>query len=364
MGQFRFRKLEKFQVGRDGENLLLSLPFGRTPRGLVYRSCPNQACSPGLFLLGDSPEDQTIGAVNAPLVRRRPKNPGTTCPYCGTDADDGEFLFQGDINAATEHVAWAVQQDVADFIGDALADMARGINRSGSKCISADYTPGSKEPEPVVWREDLLRNLTCTTCERHYGVYAIALFCPDCGSRNLGVHFQREVELVQKQIDVARSIDDKELSYRLLGNAHEDVLTALETYLKTAFRFIVRNRLPTRYVEICSAIKSDFQNIDRGRRQFALLSFDPYAALSEGELSALRLNIEKRHIVVHNLGLADERYQRTSQDEQAGQTIRILADDISSFAAICAKVVATIEGLPDFLPPSLSTTNGPVENDS
>lgn len=59
-------------------------------------------------------------------------------------------------------------------------------------------------------------------------MFAIALFCPDCGAPNLALHFARETELVGQQVDLAESQDRQELAYRLLGNAHEDVLTAFE----------------------------------------------------------------------------------------------------------------------------------------
>src|SRR5256885_975016 len=58
----------------------------------------------------------------------------------------------------------------------------------------------SHRPKPLAIREDLLRDLECGICRRSYGVYAIALFCPDCGGPNLALHFQREVQLVREQI--------------------------------------------------------------------------------------------------------------------------------------------------------------------
>ena len=32
----------------------------------------------------------------------------------------------------------------------------------------------------------------CDHCGRDYGVFAIGLFCPDCGAPNLRLHFARE----------------------------------------------------------------------------------------------------------------------------------------------------------------------------
>ena len=55
-------------------------------------------------------------------------------------------------------------------------------------------------------------------------------FCPDCGAPNIHLHFAREVVLVREQVELAVSLasDQRELAYRLMGNAHEDVLTAFE----------------------------------------------------------------------------------------------------------------------------------------
>ena len=350
MGEFQFRTLEQFRVGRTADSMQLSLPVSRSPRGLIYRSCPNDDCTPGLFLIGDPPASQSLAQESEHLVRRQPGTPGMTCPYCGLDDEDSNFLFEDDVEAAKEYIQWAVTKDAADFLGSALDDMARTINQGGG-AITARLTKGPEESKPFVWREDLLRNLTCDTCLRPYGVYAIGLFCPDCGAENVHVHFRREMELIEKQIQLARGLDDEELSYRLLGNAHEDVLTALETYLKTIFRFIVRQRHSERYEESCSkkAIGNSFQNIARGRKQFAQFGIDPYAGVLANDMEALLRNIEKRHVVGHNLSMADEGYVRTHEDQQAGQTVPLLADDITRFSEICEGVVRGIaRSTPEF----------------
>jgi hypothetical protein len=122
--------------------------------------------------------------------------------------------------------------------------MAKDFNRKvggGLFGISMEVEGGSSS-RPRAWIEDLLRELACDQCGREYGVYAIGLFCPDCGATNLAVHFSREVELIDRQLDLAQDVEDREMSWRLLGNAHEDVLTALETYLKVVYRFVVDRR--------------------------------------------------------------------------------------------------------------------------
>src|SRR6185437_532621 len=181
--------------------------------------------------------------------------------------------------------------------------------------------------------------LVCDHCGRDYGVYAIGLFCPDCGAPNLRLHFARETELVDAQVELAEAHGDelKELAYRLLGNAHEDVLTAFESTLKAVYFYGVGQRpadaAPAR------PVRNDFQNVDNGRHRFAELNLDPFAALNEDELATLRLNIQKRHIIGHNLGVVDEKFAEHANDARVGETVHLVGEDVRRFAAIGQKVI-------------------------
>jgi len=57
----------------------------------------------------------------------------------------------------------------------------------------------------------------------------------------------------------------------------------------------------------------------------------------------LALNIEKRHVIGYNLGIADERYVERTQAQQPGETVRLIGDDIGRFADICLSVVPELE---------------------
>ncbi len=350
---FRLKTLERYQTGGTKDHMQLAMPLPRTSKGMVYRYCPNESCAPRLFLLGEATTDQTVPEDGKTRIRRVPHTPGITCPYCGLDGLDNDFLFPGDIDAAREQVAWAATTDIANHLDDIFKNMVEQVNRGG-RAITMRYEEGHREPPPGAWREDLLRNLRCDTCGCAYGVYAIGLFCPDCGTTNLALHFGREIELITKQLGLTQNLsDDEELAYRLLGNAHEDVVTALESYLKTTFRFLVRQRTPEQYQALCSkkAIGTSFQNIEKGRAQFAKLGLDPYAHIGEDDLTALQLNIEKRHIIGHNLGVIDENYAKNAANETTGETVELLASDTKKFADICMIVInRLVEDCPELQP--------------
>jgi hypothetical protein len=318
------------------------------------RRCPNDECAPRIFRLGDVDADAESSGAD-PRQHRQPHTAGTTCPYCGHASDDDDsFVDPRDIEALTEWFKWAATEDALDAVGDMFGRVGRSLPRGGPISIEVN-TRRQHQPEPRPWREDLLRNLTCRVCGRHYGVYAIALFCPDCGAPNLAVHFQRECELIEQQIELARNADSAELGFRLLGNAHEDVVTALETYLKTIYRYLAQQRLPADEAAkliATRAIGNAFQNIVRSRERFERFRIDPFESLDADETELLRLNIEKRHVLGHNLGLADEKYAEVATTSQPGQTVVLLADEVARFAALAARVVATLEEAAFPLPPS------------
>jgi hypothetical protein len=201
MSDFRLKRLEALRTGGTLEKMELAFPLPKSPKGRVQRYCPSTECAPRRFQLSDPPASQPISDEHQHLIRRQPGTPGSTCPYCGRDADDSSFTAPEDIEAAEEYVAWAFHQDTADHMDEIAGNFTRQLQNS---FLPLSMTvERSNEPAPYAWREDLLRGLTCDLCGRSYGVYAIALYCPDCGGPNLHVHFAREVELVGKQVELS-----------------------------------------------------------------------------------------------------------------------------------------------------------------
>lgn len=353
MREFHFDRLERHRVGGSRERMELSMPLPQSPSGKVYQYSPNPDAMPRLFLLGGAPEQRTVNPEHLHRIRRFPGRGETVCPYSGHTAPDEEFTHVDDVEAVKKQITWEAMADIEDR----LAEFARDFNlrqpRGGFISMSMEFKP-SRRPRPLAIREDLLRSLECDVCQRAYGVYALALFCPDCGAPNIALHFRREIELVQAQIKLADQQDEAgqaEFAYRLMGNAHEDVLTAFEATLKTVYRHLIRRRLEEHAEELCSwkAIGNAFQNVDRSRERYEKLGIDPFACLPTDDLEHLRLNIQKRHVIGHNLGMADQHYAEITQEQQPGETVRILGEEIARFGLLCLSVIADLERnlLPD-----------------
>lgn len=263
-------------------------------------------------------------------------------------APDEEFVHCDDVEAIKRQIEWAVREDVGTWLEDLARDFNCQQPHGGLISLSMEVKR-THNPKPLAVREDLLRDIRCDVCLRQYGVYAIGLFCPDCGAPNVALHFSREGELVRQEIALAdeqSAAGRSELAYRIMGNAHEDVLTAFEATLKAIYRYLVRRDLPGEAEHRCSKreIGNAFQNVTRGRELFANLAIDPFAPLSNDELDFLRVNMQKRHVIGHNLGVADEHYAELIQEEQPGETVRLLGDEIARFAEVCIKAVSTLDG--------------------
>lgn len=345
MQDFRFKRLEQFRTGGTRDQMEIAFPLPKSPEGRIQRYCPNVDCAPRRFQLGDpTPPHELPREADAHLMRRAPGTAGATCPYCGTDGDDKAFIAPEDLIAAKEYMTWAVHQDASDHMDQIARDFNRKVGKNNFLNISMSVKRNAL-PKPNPWREDLLRGLTCSCCGRAYGVYAIALFCPDCGARNVHVHFSREMEIVRKQIalsEEAAARGDAELAFRLLGNAHEDVLTALETYLKTIFLFLVKHRQTGEMLEKSTkeAMRGNpFQNIERTTLLYASINIDPFKLLDATDRAMLEQHIEKRHVIGHNLGLIDQRYLQRSSIANEGESVRLHGIDIARFAEVAERIV-------------------------
>lgn len=77
----------------------------------------------------------------------------------------------------------------------------------------------------------------------------------------------------------------------------------------------------------------------RAKVAFDELGLDVFGELSDEDMAFLRLNIEKRHVVGHNLSIADENYAEATR-KKPGCTVEILAEEVTRFAVICERVVS------------------------
>ena len=72
------------------------------------------------------------------------------------------------------------------------------------------------------------------------------------------------------------------------------------------------------------------------------------------QLPKLRVNLEKRHLIGHNLGLVDDTYAQSVGAEAVGSNVPLVGEEVTAFAEVASSVVARLETQPEFQPTSAS----------
>ena len=335
----KMKSLKKYKVGGTGSKMQLAIPLPQTPDGRVYRYSPNEIAHPRHFVLGNREAGFFVEEHKRERMRQEPGTTKTVCPYSGVIGDDGDFTHPKDQEAAIKIVKHAAMQDVES----AFSEMLKGVAQKSRGGITIKPGTRTRRPTPQFGRRDLMRLLICDCCGRDYGVFAIALYCPDCGAPNIALHFGREVELVLQQARIAEDLgeDRQELAYRLLGNAHEDVLTAFEAVQKVVY--VHRVSKEESGVVPAKPVRNDFQNVERAQKRYAEFGFNPFCVLSEDERELLNLNIQKRHVIGHNLGVVDAKFAENARDARLGETVELVGSDIREFARLCQLVISALD---------------------
>ncbi|MGH1347604.1 MAG: hypothetical protein ACRBN8_38965 [Nannocystales bacterium] len=338
----------------------LHIPLPQTDTGKVQMVCPRGDCEPGRFFLGDAPSERPEAGNSTP-TRREPGTDGVTCPYCGKDDSDDAFRHPDDAAYLEKAIDHGVEEVAHEMIGELLDNhftqpfkrMGRASRRSGFSVTveSRPYRQQPKSPPRPPARADLPRNVTCTACARAYGVFAIALFCPDCGSSNVLVHFARERRLCEDELASARETSDRERALRKLGNAHEDAVSATEAYLKSIYALVIGVRRPADGEKKLTKVGNAFQSIERGKKLFAPLGVDLYGMLMEGELKFLDASMAKRHVVTHNLGVVDKKHVERTGQGKAGELISLTERDVRRHLELVERVISDLErSVPELQP--------------
>lgn len=77
--------------------------------------------------------------------------------------------------------------------------------------------------------------------------------------------------------------------------------------------------------------------------KFAPLGIDHFADLSAADLHLLCGNIQKCHVIGHNLGAADGHYVKLTQTEQLGESAGLIGDETRRFGETRLRVGNALE---------------------
>ena len=253
------------------------------------------------------------------------------CPYCGHAAGQRQFMTTEQI----EYVKSVAMREITDAIHKDLKTLEFDHEPEGAFGIGVSMkVKRGRRPSIHYYREKQLETeVVCTNCTLRYSVYGVFAFCPDCGQHNSIQILEKNLEVVEKMLEMAMG-KDKVIAERLIENALEDCVSAFDGFGRELCR-VQANRART------PAEKMNFQNLEGARKGFLnLFGIDFSTVVQPEEWRAAAMAFQKRHLIAHKLGVVDQDYITKTGDTNAvvGRKIAIDAGEVNRLIGIITKL--------------------------
>ena len=255
-----------------------------------------------------------------------------TCPYCGTQAPSDHFWTQAQIEYA-QSVAFS------HLVGEFTKSLKRLERKPDPRAFLSIGIKVEGKPVPIAYyREvDLEQRLTCGNCTLQYAIYGVFGYCPDCGSHNSLQILLNNLRLVDQVLALAETAD-AEIGRKLIESALADCIAAFDGFCRE-----VATVNSDRAAKPKKAASLSFQNITAAAEAVeALFGVKMSEPLTDSEWEQLNRCFQKRHLLSHRMGVADQKYVERSGDDPGliGRRVSITADEVEQLASSLAKVAS------------------------
>jgi hypothetical protein len=304
-----FRHLKRLEEG-----VKVSIPTDEN--GLTGRECPNPDC------LGNFNVKFGTGLKGDDLPCH--------CPYCGHIAPHDNFWTQEQL----AYIRSIAMNEVSKALKELTADWDRSLRQSTKNSfikMSVDYK-SDFHPIRYYQEKQIETFVTCDICTLEYAIYGVFAFCPDCGTHNSLQILTKNLELVEKEIAFAKTLDDKELADRLVNDALENTVSSFDGFGRaTCTAFAAKSNDEGQAQEIT------FQNISGAQTKVKkLFGFDLGNGIDQQDWDFVIRCFQKRHLLAHKMGVIDEEYVKKARDPLAvvGRKIVITSDEVLQLAQL------------------------------
>lgn len=271
------------------------------------------------------------------------KGPGLKChcPYCGHSGDPNTFFTPEQIeyakSVAVQKITAALRKDLKQLEFDHAPKGGFGIG------ISMKLKEGSPPPIRYYREKKLETDVVCARCTLQYSVFGLFAYCPDCGVHNSLQVLEGNLVLIEKQLDLASTIESQELSRHLIEDALENCVSAFDGFARETCR--VRAERST---ESKRATTLSFQNLEGACSALkTLFSVDLASVVDPQQWDQAKRGFSKRNLLAHRSGIIDERYVQTSGDSSAvvGRRVVITAKEVTAVAEAVSALGHTLVGV-------------------
>lgn len=286
--------------------------------GLMGRECPEDGCE-GYFKI-------------QPGTGLKGENLPCHCPYCGHEDASNKFFTK----AQVEYAKSIVLNKVTGALIKDLKSLEFNHRPSGGFGIDISMKV-TGQPTPIrYYREEQLETeVVCEQCTLRYMIYGVFGFCPDCGVHNSVQILNTNLQLVEKMVAVAET-QEPSVAQSLIQNGLEDCVSAFDGFGRELCRVYAEE-----VSDPAKAEKISFQNLEGARQNVkTLFGIDLAAGLPDEEWNTAVRAFQKRHVLSHKMGVADEEYVRKSGDMQTivGRKVSVDANEVRALVRIIGKL--------------------------
>lgn len=306
--------------GRLQDRMAFKINIPADANGMTGRECPVEECLGyfkvkfGTGLKGD----------NVPCV----------CPYCGHRGPHDTFWTKQQL----EYAKSVAMRDVTDILHMELKKMEFNVPARGPFGIGVSMKVERGSPLPIrYYREKKLEtNVTCSSCTLEYAIYGVFGYCPDCGVHNSFQILQKNLELANKELELAASTEDGDLKSHLIGDALENAVSAFDGFGRQTAE--AHKHLATRPQKASSLSFQNLANAEGNVRN--LFSFGLSDGVTAEEWNLLVRCFQKRHLLAHKMGVIDEKYVTLVDDPTAhvGRKVAIEPSEVLALLSAVGKL--------------------------
>ncbi len=249
------------------------------------------------------------------------------CPYCGHTGTPNEFWTKEQIeyarSVAIRRVMGAVQKDLKAMEFNIRTRGPFGIG------ISMKFEGGTLPPIRHYREKQLETEVVCDHCTLKYMIYGVFAFCSDCRSHNSLQILTKNLDIAEKQVDLAAKVQP-ELSDHLIADALENAVSSFDGFGRETCRVNA-----TKAADPTKAEKISFQNPSGARTNIQQLFGKDFAQnVDAADWDFINRCAQKRHLLAHSMGVVDEHYLTKTGDNTAieGRKVQITGDEVKRLA--------------------------------
>lgn len=326
-----FHDMKKHWKGKtpEGHDQFI-IPLRPDEDGMIGRECPDKECQPRYFKIFVPESEKEKNEKIEKEESEELSQSEIICPYCGRRGNMQEFHTKEQI----EWIKSMIERDLFRSIQDTFKKALKPSRSRTGSFLNIEFKPGRLPSVRHYIEEKLKREVACNKCGQKYAIYGIALHCPFCGGGHIIIHYERSKQIILSLLDSGDVILEKggkEAFHHHLGNCLEDVVSLFEGFHKSLYSKAIRDRGSREEAkEKISKMKTNFQRLSGAEKFFRKdLSIEIFAPLTDSEREFLEELFLMRHVITHNLGLVDKKFQEKARSlQRRGEELEISKPDI------------------------------------